>query len=129
MVVLASGDPNFYGIGPLVVKVLGADRVVIHPNVTAVQAACARLKLPWQDATIISLHGRTWAALEAALDRAAGKLIIYTDPEHNPAAIARFLLARGHHEARLCVLEDLGRETECLTWLSPPRLRPENFRL
>ena len=110
VVVLASGDPNFYGIGPLVVKVLGADRVVIHPNVTAVQAACARLKLPWQDAVVTSLHGRTWAPLEAALDRAAGKLIVYTDPEHNPAAIARFLLARGESEARLCVLEDLGQE-------------------
>ena len=95
VVVLASGDPNFYGIGPLVVKVLGADRVVIHPNVTAVQAACARLKLPWQDATVISLHGRTWAHLAAALNRAAEKLVIYTDPEHTPAAIARFLLDQG----------------------------------
>src|SRR5574340_232895 len=53
VVVLASGDPNFYGVGPLVVKVLGAENVVIHPNVTAVQAACAKLKLPWQDATIL----------------------------------------------------------------------------
>ncbi len=127
VVVLASGDPNFYGIGPLVVKVLGADRVVIHPNVTAVQAACARLKLPWQDAAVTSLHGRTWAPLEEALNRAAGKLIIYTDPEHNPAAIARFLLTRGESEARLCVLEDLGQKTECLTWLSPAEAQARKF--
>jgi precorrin-6Y C5,15-methyltransferase (decarboxylating) len=127
VVVLASGDPNFYGIGPLVVKVLGADRVIIHPNVTAVQAACARLKLPWQDAAVTSLHGRTWAPLAAALNRAAGKLIIYTDPEHNPAAIARFLLARGDHEARLCVLEDLGQKTERLTWLSPAEAQAQEF--
>ena len=32
VVVLASGDPNFYGVGPLVVKVLGAEHVVIHPT-------------------------------------------------------------------------------------------------
>jgi precorrin-6Y C5,15-methyltransferase (decarboxylating) len=127
VVVLASGDPNFYGIGPLVVKVLGADRVVIHPNVTAVQAACARLKLPWQDATIISLHGRTWAPLETALNRAAEKLAIYTDPEHNPAAIAQFLSTRGHDKARLCVLEDLGQATERLTWLSPAEAQAREF--
>ncbi len=127
VVVLASGDPNFYGIGPLVVKVMGADRVIIHPNVTAVQAACARLKLPWQDAVVTSLHGRTWAPLAAALNRAAGKLIVYTDPEHNPAAIARFLLARGDSEARLCVLEDLGRKTERLTWLSPAEAQAREF--
>ncbi|MCX5890851.1 MAG: precorrin-6y C5,15-methyltransferase (decarboxylating) subunit CbiE [Deltaproteobacteria bacterium] len=127
VVVLASGDPNFYGIGPLVVKVLGADRVVIHPNVTAVQAACARLRLPWQDATIISLHGRSWASLDEALNRAVGKLIIYTDPEHTPGAIARLLLARGQSEARLCVLEDLGRATERLTWLSPTEAGEREF--
>ena len=94
VVVLASGDPNFYGIGPLVVKVLGAEQVVIHPNLTAVQAACARLKMPWQEATIISLHGRSWESLAAALGQ-PGPLIIYTDPVHTPGAIARFLLARG----------------------------------
>ncbi len=127
VVVLTSGDPNFYGVGPLVVKALGPERVVIHPNVTAVQAACARLKLPWQDATVISLHGRSWANLEAALEQAAEKLVIYTDPVHTPAAIAKYLLERGQGEARLCVLEDLGQASECLTWLSPAEAREQEF--
>ena len=126
VVVLASGDPNFYGVAPLVVKLLGADRVVVHPNITAVQAACARLKIAWQDARIISLHGRTWEVLEEALNR-ADKLIVYTDPEHTPGAIARLLLERGLGEARLCVLEDLGQETERLTRLSPQEVREREF--
>ena len=83
VVVLASGDPNFYGVGPLVVRVLGAEHVVIHPNLTAVQTACARLRMPWQDATVISLHGRTWEHLAAALGQ-PGPLLIYTDPAHTP---------------------------------------------
>ena len=127
VVVLASGDPNFYGVGPLVVKVLGAENVVVHPNVTAVQAASARLKLAWQDAVVVSLHGRTWANLEAALDRGAEQVMVYTDPEHTPAAIARWLLERGQGGARLCVLEDLGRATECLTWLSPQEASEQEF--
>jgi precorrin-6Y C5,15-methyltransferase (decarboxylating) len=117
VVVLASGDPNFYGIGPLVVKVLGAEQVVIHPNLTTVQAACARLKMPWQDATIISLHGRSWELLRAALGQ-AGPLIIYTDPVHTPGEIARYLLDRGLTKSRLCVAEDLGQDTERVTWLN-----------
>jgi precorrin-6B C5,15-methyltransferase / cobalt-precorrin-6B C5,C15-methyltransferase len=117
VVVLASGDPNFYGIGPLVVKVLGAEQVVIHPNLTTAQTACARLKVPWQDATIISLHGRSWEPLIAALGKPS-PLIIYTDPVHTPGEIARFLLARGLTKARLCVAEDLGQETERVTWMS-----------
>lgn len=126
VVVLASGDPLYYGVGPLVVKVLGAEKVVVHPNITAVQAACARLQIAWQDAQIISLHGRTWEPLEGALIRAE-KLIIYTDPEHTPAAIARLLLEQGQGAARLCVLEDLGQETERLTWLSPAEAKEREF--
>jgi precorrin-6Y C5,15-methyltransferase (decarboxylating) len=118
VVVLASGDPLFYGIGPLVVKLLGPEQVVVHPNITAVQAACARLRTAWQDAAIVSLHGRGYEALEAALDRAE-KLIVYTDPEHTPGAIARLLLARGRGAAQLCVLEDLGQKKERVTRLSP----------
>jgi len=117
VVVLASGDPNFYGIGPLVVKVLGAEQVVIHPNLTAVQTACARLKMPWQDATIISLHGRSWEPLDTALGQ-PGPLIIYTDPVHSPGEIARYLLDRGLTKSRLCVAEDLGQDTERVTWLN-----------
>jgi precorrin-6Y C5,15-methyltransferase (decarboxylating) len=126
VVVLASGDPLFYGVGPLVVKLLGPEKVVVHPNITAVQAACARLKVAWQDAAIISLHGRGFEALEEALDRAE-KLIVYTDPEHTPAAIAQLLLARGRGAAQLCVLEDLGQDTERVTRLSPAEAQDREF--
>jgi len=126
VVVLASGDPNFYGVGSRVVEIMGADWVVVHPNITAVQAACARLKLSWQDARIISLHGRSWEPLEQALNR-PGKLIIYTDPEHNPAAIARFLLDRGRSKAPFCVLEDLGQVSEQIMWLSPEEAQSRQF--
>jgi precorrin-6B C5,15-methyltransferase / cobalt-precorrin-6B C5,C15-methyltransferase len=126
VVVLASGDPNFYGVGPLVVRVLGAEHVVIHPNLTAVQTACARLRMPWQDATVISLHGRTWDSLAAALSR-PGPLLIYTDPVHTPGEIARFLLARGRTQARFCVLEDLGQATERVNWMTLSEAREQEF--
>ncbi len=126
VVVLASGDPNFYGVGPLVVRVLGAEQVVIHPNLTAIQTACARLRLPWQDATVISLHGRTWDPLAAALSK-PGPLLIYTDPAHTPGEIARFLLARGLTTARVCVLEDLGQDTERITWMTLSEAREQEF--
>lgn len=126
VVVLASGDPNFYGVGPLVVKLVGAGQVVLHPNITAVQAACARLKISWEDAAVVSLHGRSWAPLAAALKQ-EGKLIIYTDPEHTPAAVARFLLDRGRSQVRLCVLEDLGQNTERLRVLSLKEAQEQEF--
>ncbi|MDP3181652.1 MAG: precorrin-6y C5,15-methyltransferase (decarboxylating) subunit CbiE [Desulfobaccales bacterium] len=126
VVVLASGDPNFYGVGPLVVKLLAPGQVVLHPNITAVQAACARLKISWEDAAVVSLHGRSWGPLETALQQ-GGKLIIYTDPEHTPAAIARFLRDRGLSQVRLCVLENLGQETERFRVLSTKEAQEQEF--
>ena len=99
---------------------------MIHPNLTAVQTACARLRMPWQDATVISLHGRTWEHLAAALGR-PGPLLIYTDPAHSPGEIARFLLARGLAQARFCVLEDLGQATERVTWMTLSEAREQEF--
>ncbi|MGD8877518.1 MAG: precorrin-6y C5,15-methyltransferase (decarboxylating) subunit CbiE, partial [Syntrophobacterales bacterium] len=58
VVILASGDPLFFGIGNLAVKVFGPERVSFLPNVTALQKTFARLKLPWSGARTISVHGR-----------------------------------------------------------------------
>ena len=43
IVVLTSGDPLFFSVGVLLVRRLGARRVRILPNVTAVAAAFAKL--------------------------------------------------------------------------------------
>uniref|UniRef100_A0A7C5AMB5 Precorrin-6y C5,15-methyltransferase (Decarboxylating) subunit CbiE n=1 Tax=Desulfobacca acetoxidans TaxID=60893 RepID=A0A7C5AMB5_9BACT len=117
VVILASGDPNFYGIGPLAVKVLGPENVVIHPNLTAVQAAASRLKLAWHQIPVVSLHGRSWEALKHAL-RESRQLFIYTDPAHTPAGISQKLREWGVAGCRLCVLEDLGLENERVSWLT-----------
>ena len=90
---------------------------VLHPNLTTVQAAAARLKVGWHEARVISLHGRGWEALDAAVTT-PGLIFIYTDPLHTPEAIAHRLLASGRTGLRLCVLEDLGQTTEQVAWLS-----------
>jgi precorrin-6Y C5,15-methyltransferase (decarboxylating) len=111
--VLASGDPGFYGIAQRLVERLGPQAVVIHPNITTVQAAFARLKEPWQEARVVSLHGR---GLKDLLPALAGRerVAVFTDPLNTPAALARLLLERGQDCWRLCVLEDLGSPGERL---------------
>ena len=58
IVVLASGDPLFFGIGARLVGDLGPEQVTLLPNVTSIAAAFARIKEPWGNAEILSLHGR-----------------------------------------------------------------------
>ena len=57
-VVLASGDPLFFGIGRVLLEAFPREDLVFLPNVSSVQLAFACLKETWNDACMISLHGR-----------------------------------------------------------------------
>ena len=76
IVLLASGDPLFFGIGRRAIKEFGRDGVEICPDVSSVQLAFSRIKEPWDDALLISLHGNRDAGgrkgLRRELQRSAG---------------------------------------------------------
>ena len=110
-VVLASGDPCFYGIGPLLAERLGRERVRIWPAPSAVALAFARLGLAWQDATVLSAHGRPLAGLIEPARRAA-RLAILTDEENTPSAVASALLEAGLPDCPAYVCERLGGDRE-----------------
>ncbi len=113
VVVLASGDPCYFGIGPHLASRLGRDRVEIVPHVSSVALAFARLGVAWQDATVVSAHGRPLdAAIRAA--RGAGKLAVLTDEVNTPAAMACALLAAGAEDSPAWVFEHLGGERESM---------------
>jgi len=109
--VLASGDPLFYGIGGLLVRRLGREALVFHPHVTCVALAFARIGEPWEDATVLSLHGRDPQDLVPRV-RASRKVAILTDPERTPAALARLLLGAGVGPYRGYVCANLGGPEE-----------------
>jgi precorrin-6Y C5,15-methyltransferase (decarboxylating) len=58
IVLLASGDPMFYGIGRKVIEEFSDANVEIIPDLSCVQAAFSLIKKPWDDALLISLHGK-----------------------------------------------------------------------
>ena len=58
VVVLATGDPLFHGIGGYLRARLPATALEFLPNLSTLQLACARLGLAWQDLRLVSVHGR-----------------------------------------------------------------------
>jgi precorrin-6B C5,15-methyltransferase / cobalt-precorrin-6B C5,C15-methyltransferase len=126
VVVLASGDPNYYGIGRRLTEFLGSGNVVVHPNITAVQSACGLLKISWDDAVVVSLHGRGMKKLTEVLGRAA-KIIVYTAGAETPGEIARLLQMSGRPEYKMCVLENLGEENQRFAWLNPAEVENQTF--
>lgn len=112
VVVLASGDPLFYGIGSYLIGALGKDQVLVCPNVSAVAAAFARIKTTWQDARVLSLHGRELTpTLLADLGRHP-KWAVYTDPKHSPAWLAKELMSAGLENLDFWILSRMGTAEE-----------------
>jgi precorrin-6Y C5,15-methyltransferase (decarboxylating) len=111
MVVLASGDPNFYGIASYITGKLGKDIVEIIPNMSAMQVAFARIKESWEDAALVSVHSRLIEDIVETV-RSNHKVGIFTDDEHTPGEIARVLLEHGVDGYQAYVCQNLGRKDE-----------------
>lgn len=114
IVVLASGDPLFYGVGGYLSKEAKVD---IYPQPSSVQLAFARMGESWNDAFIVSLHGRTIVGLAQRID-GKDKVALLTDEVNSPRAIARYLTDFGMNEYEAFVAENLGGENERCRWLS-----------
>jgi precorrin-6Y C5,15-methyltransferase (decarboxylating) len=110
-VVLASGDPFFYGVGDLVSRHVARDEIFCMPSPSAFSLAAARLKWSQQDCALVSLHGRSFERITPLLQPRARMLALSWDGT-TPARIAQYLVARGLGSSRLYVLEHLGGPRE-----------------
>lgn len=89
--ILTSGDPLFFGLGRQLLQTLPAETLTFHPHLSSIQLAFNRARLPWQEATLLSAHGRSLDRLEAALKKGDALIAVLTDNLNTPAAIARFV--------------------------------------
>ncbi len=96
-VVLASGDPLFYGIGSYLSTKLDVE---IYPYLSSIQLAFSRLKERWQDAYFTSVHGRSIKGLAQRID-GYKKVAILTDEQNSPSALANYLLSFGMTEYKM----------------------------
>lgn len=93
IIILVSGDPLFFGLGRLLLAEFPAECLTFHPHLSSIQLAFNRIKIPWQDARIISVHGRSPDELTQALQQGIEKIAVLTDATNTPGAIARLYLA------------------------------------
>ncbi len=111
LVVLASGDPMFYGIGATLVRLLGAAQVTVLPHPSSVSFAAARLGWPLDDVDVVSLVGRPRELLHPLLQ--PGRRVLALTAETTAATGIQALLdARGFGGSQVTVLADLGGEQE-----------------
>ncbi|MER5464441.1 precorrin-6y C5,15-methyltransferase (decarboxylating) subunit CbiE [Streptomyces sp. NPDC002668] len=123
-VVLADGDPGFFGV----VRTLRAPEhgleVEVVPAVSAVASAFARAGMPWDDAQVVVAHRRT---LRRAVNvcRAHSKVAVLTSPGAGPAELA--LLLEGVHRT-FVICEELGTDREQVTVLTSDKAADHVWR-
>ncbi|MEU6303272.1 precorrin-6y C5,15-methyltransferase (decarboxylating) subunit CbiE [Streptomyces chartreusis] len=117
VVVLASGDPGFFGIVRALAERFGSERLQVRPGVSSVAAAFARVGLPWDDAVVVSAHGRE---LRTAVNvcRARPKVAVLTGPGSGPAELGA-ALARKADARVLVVASALGTADERVERVTP----------
>jgi precorrin-6Y C5,15-methyltransferase (decarboxylating) len=113
-VVLAAGDPLFYGVVRYLCEKLGKDRFEVLPHVSSMQLAFARVKETWEEAYLTNLQTHP---LETVVDRirTAETVGLFTSEAEGPPEVARQLLARGLDYFRAYVCENLGGPDERVT--------------
>lgn len=111
VVVLASGDPLFYGIAGYLARQIGPDQLEIRPNLSSLQLAFAQLGESWHDAVLESVHGRPLKGLAQRIDGKA-KVALLTDEHNSPTAIGAYLQQFGMTEYDAYVAENLGGADE-----------------
>lgn len=117
VVILATGDPLFFGIGRTLLHAFGPDRIVVYPALSSMQIAFSRFKIPWDDARFLSLHGRETNNLAASI-LTHDKVFLFTDQRNSPDHIAQSLLSECGKEINslyiVHVAENLGMDDEQL---------------
>jgi precorrin-6B C5,15-methyltransferase / cobalt-precorrin-6B C5,C15-methyltransferase len=108
VVVLASGDPGFFGIVRLLGEWFGRASLRILPAVSYVALAFARAGISWDDAVTVSAHGRD-PRRAVNVCRAHPKVAVLTSPRYGPAELARELEG---WERTYFVAERLGEQDE-----------------
>ncbi|MEQ4914905.1 cobalt-precorrin-7 (C(5))-methyltransferase [Morganella morganii] len=114
IVILASGDPMFFGIGKRISETFAPEQVQIVPGISSVQYLCSRAGVDMNDIYLTSSHNRSpdfdWLL-------AHERIGMVTDSKIGPKEIAAEILQRGQTR-RMIIGENLSGRNERITILN-----------
>ena len=123
VVVLASGDPFWFGAGSLLSAALPPGEWVSHPAPSSFQLAANRLGWRLEETLCLGLHAAPLERLAPVLHRGARLLVTLRDGRA-AGALGAHLRAEGFGASRLWLLERLGGPGERVREV-PPGAVPE----
>ena len=108
--ILMSGDVGFYSGATALYDKLGEYDVEVIPGISSLVYFCAKLRTTWQDATLVSAHGREHDAVGAIQSNA--KTFCITGGKTKVDDICRSLVERGLGDVKVAAGERLSYDDE-----------------
>ncbi len=115
VVVLASGDPLFYGVARYLCDKLGKDRFDVVPHVSSMQLAFARVKESWEEAYLTNLANHRLDEVIEKIRMATKVGLVHHRRRQPTKAVAKALLDRRIDYFSAYVCENLGSPDERVT--------------
>ena len=129
VILISRGDPLWFGIGRILLENFSKDELSFYPANTCIQLAASKLKIPWQDAVNISIHGRDSTNLVEALKARPSSLAIITDSNNKSLEIIQKNLSElnliDFYDFWLC--EEIGFENEKIRKLNLKESLPSDI--
>lgn len=112
IVIIASGDPLFYGFAATVQRECPECEITVYPWFNSLQMLAHRMCLPYQDMRVVSLTGRPWNRFDEAIINGETLIGCLTDRNKTPNAIWKRMQEYGYDNYKMTVGENLGNENE-----------------
>ncbi len=126
VVLLATGDPLFYGTARFLCEQIGKDQFEVLPHVSSMQLAFARIKESWDEAYLTSLATQSLAKVIDRI-RLAEKVGVFTSDEVSPSDLAQLLIEQGVDYFNAYICENLGSPDERITRGTLPEIAEQSF--
>ncbi len=108
---LSTGDPGFSGVLKPILKLKEDINIEVIPGVSSVQLCAAKLKIPWDEADLITMHGK--GIPKEILDIITNGKPTIMLPNFKPAELADYLIENGvDPDRKAAICEKLSYDDE-----------------
>lgn len=125
LAVLVSGDVGFFSLAKTISGKLPDCECVRYCGISSLVYFAAKLQLPWDDAKIVSMHGRKQNLVAAVAENK--KVFSLTGGEHTPQMLCAQLCEHGLDDVQVYVGENLSYPEEKITVGTAAEISKQNF--
>ena len=118
IVVFASGDPLFFGIGNTIKREFSDAEMLVYPSFNSLQMLAHHCHIPYGLMTICTLTGRPWVNIDKELIKGTALIGVLTDMKKTPAVIAQRMLEVGLSNYKVYLGERMGGGRQVVRELS-----------